>query len=341
MAKVSIQIVTWNSLNYIFECLESLMRQSFRDFSILVIDNGSDDGTVEFVRSNYPTVSILQNFKNLGYSKANNQGIQLTKSEYVLVINPDVVLAENFLEVLVNFADKHPEGGSFGGKVLKLYSEAFDLAEEAGLREIIKSDIIDSTGFQIFKSRRMADRGSSEKDEGQYDRYEEVFGISGNCVLYRKSALDDIMIKNEYFDQDFFAYKEDIDLAWRLRLYGYPSWYNYAAVSYHHRRFAGTNGSIRKKVKQRREVSRMLRILSFRNHHLLLVKNDQLVNIILTLPWVLWFELKMVVYVLIFEPWQYQSIVKFFQLLPSALIKRKVIMTHKKINAGDVKRWFK
>jgi len=107
MAKVSIQIITWNSLRFIFDCLESLMRQSYRDFSILIIDNGSDDGTVEFIRSQYPTVSVLQNFKNLGFAKANNQGIQLAKGDYVLVMNPDVILDNDFLQQLVIFADQH------------------------------------------------------------------------------------------------------------------------------------------------------------------------------------------------------------------------------------------
>jgi GT2 family glycosyltransferase len=75
------------------------MRQSFRDFSVIIIDNGSDDGTVEFIRNNYPTVSVLQNFKNIGLSKANDQGIKLAKGEYVLIMNPDVILAANFLQV--------------------------------------------------------------------------------------------------------------------------------------------------------------------------------------------------------------------------------------------------
>ncbi|MFA5022000.1 MAG: glycosyltransferase family 2 protein [Patescibacteria group bacterium] len=341
MAKVSIQIVTWNSMNYIFDCLESLMRQSFRDFSILVIDNGSDDGTVEFIRSNYPTVSVLQNFKNLGFCKANNQGIHLAKSEYVLVANPDVVLSQDFLQNLVTFADKNSGGGSFGGKVLKIYSEAFNTDEELGLREIIKSDIIDSTGLEIFKSRRIIDRGEGSKDEGQYDRTEEVFGNTGACVLYRKSALQDIMIKNEFFDQDFFAYKEDIDLAWRLRLYGWQCWYYPLAICYHHRQFPGAGDSFRKNFRHRRQVSKMLRSFSLRNYHLLLVKNDQLANMIVALPWFLFRELKVILYALVLEPFQYRSIKEFFQLLPSALVKRKVIMAHRKISAKEMRKWFK
>ena len=342
MAKVSVQIVTWNSLRYIFDCLESLMRQDFRDFSVLVIDNGSDDGTVHFIRSQYPTVSVLENFKNLGYAKANNQGIQLAKSEYVLVMNPDVILTEDFLQELVLFADQHPEAASFGGKVLKLHSEAMDSADQEGLREAIKSNVIDSAGLVIFKSRRVVNRGEGEKDKGQHDRTEEVFGISGNCAMYRKSALEEVKIKNEFFDQDFFAYKEDIDLSWRLRLYGWSSWYLPQVVCYHHRRLANHQAEgIKEVFSQRREISKMLRSLSFRNHHLMLFKNDQLINVILTLPWVFYRELKVLFYALVFEPFQYKSLVKFFQLLPSALIKRRVIMAHKKVQPREIRKWFK
>lgn len=342
MAKISVQIVTWNSMRYIMDCLESLMRQSFRDFSIIVIDNGSDDGTVEFIRSQYPTVSVLQNFKNLGFSKANNQGIQLAKSDYVLVLNPDVILTENFLQRIINFADQHPEGGSFGGKVLRLSSEAIDQADQSGLREVFKSDIIDSTGIEIFKNRQAINRGEGKKDKGQYDRTQEVFGISGACALYRRSALLETMIRNEFFDQDFFAYKEDVDLAWRLRLYGYSSWYHPDAICYHHRRLASNES---KKIKEifshRRDISKMLRSLSFRNHHLMLFKNDQMINIFLNFPWVFFRELKILFYALFFEPFQYKNIIIIIKFLPAIFLKRRVIMAHKRASASEIRKWFK
>lgn len=317
------------------------MRQTFRDFSILVIDNGSDDGLVQFIRANYPTVSVLQNFRNLGFAKANNQGILLSKSEYVLAVNPDVILAEDFLRQLVDFAAKHPGGGSFGGKILKLNRLAVDSTDQGMiLDEVVKSDIIDSTGLEIYKNRQVVDRGEGKKDEGQYDREEEVFGVSGACVLYRQEALLDIMIKNEAFDQDFFAYKEDIDLAWRLRLYGWEGWYLPLAVCYHHRRLAQLGG-IKKTINQRQNVSLKLRLLSFRNQHLMLVKNDFGANLFFHLPRFLWREAEIILYALFFERFQFQAAVQFFQMLPAMLIKRRVIMAHRKVSAKEMKRWFK
>ncbi len=329
-------------MSFIFDCLESLMRQNFRDFSVMVIDNGSDDGTVEFIRSNYPTVSVLQNFKNLGFTKANNQGLLLAKSEYVLLLNADVILSEDFLENIIAFADTHPEAGSFGGKVYKLFNQYSDSGEEANLREVIKSDIIDTTGLLMYKSRRVVDRGEGRKDEGQFDRTEEVFGICGACALYRKAALDEVAIKNEYFDNDFFAYKEDVDLAWRLRLYGFGAWYYPRAICFHHRGLPGyENAGFVKSLSQRKKISKFLRSLSFRNHHLMIVKNDIFINQLLALPWFAGREFKILAVALIFEPFQYKSLIELIWLLPRTLIKRRVIMAHRKASAREMRQWFK
>lgn len=342
MNKVFVQIVTWNSINYIGECLDALAEQTFTDFSLLVIDNRSNDQTVKFVRDSYPTAAVLENLKNTGYAKANNQGLRLAKSEYVLVMNPDVVLEPDFLETLIKFADEHPEAGSFCGKTFRLHSQMLDdHNDESGLRESIQTDIIDSTGLIIHKSRKEENRGEGQTDTGQFERAEEVFGASGACVLYRLEAIQDVMIKNEAFDQDFFAYKEDVDLAWRLRLYGWQSWYNPASIAYHHRGLASAGKEMKKVIKHRKKVSKFLRALSFRNHKLTLIKNDQWINVFLALPWVLGREIASLGYVLFFEPFLFKSLGEFFKLLPKALLKRKIIMAHRKVTPAEIRRWFR
>ncbi len=224
---------------------------------------------------------------------------------------------------------------------MKLYSEALDKEDEGGLRKAIKTDVIDSSGLQIFKSRRVINRGEGEKDRGQYDRIEEVFGISGACVLYRTAALKEVMIRNEYFDQDFFAYKEDIDLAWRLRLHGWSCWYYPEAVCYHHRRFSSYQGrGLKKVVQMRREVSPLLKTASLRNHHLMIVKNEQLLNFFLTLPWFIIRTIGLIGYSLLFEFFQWKSLIGFFRYLPGALLKRRIIMAHKKAAPREIRKWF-
>ena len=343
MPKVSVQIVTWNSERYLFNCLESLGRQTFTDFSVLVVDNGSQDGSVRFVRSHYPTAAVLENFKNLGYAKANDQGIALAKGQYVLVMNPDVVLDEAFLERLVAFADTHPDGASFTGKTLKLFGQTTSADDtDSQVQQIIKSDEIDSAGLEIHKTRKAINRGEGTRDTGQFDAVQEVFGASGSCVLYRRTALEAIKTYGEYFDHDFFAYKEDIDMAWRLRLAGWSAWYYPPAVCYHHRRFA--NLERRGKLKAwggRLHVSKRLRRASFKNHHLLLVKNEQLTNVILGLPWLLLREIGLLSYSLILEPFQWRTIIIFFQQLPNALRKRRLIMAQAKARPREMRKWFK
>lgn len=343
MPKVSVQIVTWNSERYLFNCLDSLSRQTMTDFSVLVIDNGSQDGSVRFVRSHYPTASVLENFKNLGFAKANDQGIIMAKGEYVLVMNPDVMLDNDFLRRLVTFADQHPEGASFTGKTLKLFGQTTSVDDtDSQIQQVIKSQEIDSAGLEMFKSRKAINRGEGMYDDGQFDQAQEVFGASGSCVLYRRTALEDVKLYGEYFDHDFFAYKEDIDLAWRLRLAGWSAWYNPQAVCYHHRRFA--NLERRGKLKAwggRRHVSKMLRRASFKNQQLMLVKNEQLINVVLGLPQLLAREIGLITYTLVFEPFQWRSLGVLFSQLPNAWRKRKAIMAQAKAQPREIRKWFK
>lgn len=340
MSKVSILIVTWNSTRYISDCLDSIMEQTFKDFSVLVVDNGSSDKTVEIIRSNYPTVSVLENFKNLGFAKGSNQGVLLAKSEYLLTLNSDAIIEPDFLENILTFADQHPKSGSFNPKLYRLTSQAIDYDDQAGFREMVKTDILDSAGLMIYKSRKVENRGEGQQDEGQFDRAEEIFGVSGACALYRMAALKDVMIKNETYDSDFFSYKEDIDLAWRLRLYGWESWYDPDSIGYHHRGLSSQGKEMKKIIRHRKSVSKFLRILSFKNHHLMLVKNDLLINIFAALPWFIFWEIKIILYALILEPWQFKTLFKFFKLLPNALLKRGVIMAHRKVSPQEIRKWF-
>ncbi|MFN3301467.1 MAG: glycosyltransferase, partial [Patescibacteria group bacterium] len=105
--KISIQIVTWNSRKFLSECLNSIFNQTYKDFSILIIDNASNDGTIEFIKENYPTLNILRNSKNLGFATAHNQGLRLFEnSPYVLLINPDVILEKDWLEKILSVIEK-------------------------------------------------------------------------------------------------------------------------------------------------------------------------------------------------------------------------------------------
>jgi len=346
VARISINIVTWNSLKYLSQALSSILNQTYRDFRLLIVDNGSSDGTAEYVRKNFPEAGVLRNVKNLGFTRAHNQGIAYAQAHLggdggeplVLITNPDIILEPDFLEKLVAEMDRRPEAGSAGGKLLKVFERG-----DGDVREAVKTNVIDSTGIRMTRSRRAIDRGAGELDDrGKFDRPEEVFGVSGAIALYRLSALDDVAYRGECLDEDFFAYKEDIDLAWRLRLRGWSSLYVPAAKAYHYRTAAGREkASVREIISGRRGRSKMVNFFSYRNHLLMRAKNDQWQNYLLHWPWIWWYELRKSFYILFFEPATFKAYFSYLRLLPRALAKRRLSLGRKQVSAKDIRRWFK
>lgn len=341
LPKVSIIIVTWNSQYFIYEAIESIMNQSFHDYSIFVIDNDSIDGTQELVKKNFGEVYIIKNIKNVGYAKANNQGMKLSKSDYVLVMNPDIILDKNYLSKIVSFADAHEKGGSFSGKIFKIHdTESISTEKDEGFYKMKKSTIIDAAGLVMKKNRNAINRGEGKEDQEEFQFDAKVFGAPGCLALYRKKALQDIEIMNEYFDENFFAYKEDVDLSWRLQLYGWESWYVAQATASHRRGFQAYNGNILEKISQRKKIPRKLRYLSLRNQYLMIVKNDKVINIIIHLPHIVASFLQYIFLMIILEPF----LLKFFFDFPrhffKYLEKRKKIFSRVNIPSREMRKWF-
>jgi len=351
-SKLIIQIVTWNSLKFLEECLDSVFNQTFKSFSVLIIDNGSNDETIEFIRKNYSKekiketfkktskIFIFQNNKNLGFSRAHNQGLVLAQSEFVLVLNSDVILEPDFLTKLMRKAVKEKKVGSFACKLLKIKSGDIELEEK------IKTDIIDSTGFKIFKNRHIIDRGQGQKDKGQYDKETNVFGVSGACALYRRQALEDIkmLLRNgqfEYFDEDFFAYQEDMDMAWRLQLKAWPCLYIPQAKAYHYRGVGGKeNISLFELAKIHWQRSETIEYLSCRNHIWLLLKNSYLKNIFYHFFMIFFYQSGKKIYLFFTKPKILLKVSScFWRNFAKMYKKRKIIMKNAKVDAKQMREW--
>ena len=237
-----------------------------------------------------------------------------------------------------------------------------------GLNEFKNSNIIDTTGLVIFKNRQVINRGQGEVDRGQYDQPGQVFGADGAASVYRVAALDNIAIpppslptsvaperhrsigrplstkrggSHEYFDEVFFAYKEDIDLSWRLRLAGWQIIYEPKAISWHGRSATGTATSLGAMLKQRQQIPRFCRLHSWQNHHFMLLKNEVPVLFWQHFSYIFWRELRTFFYVLLFEPWMLKSVYRFLKLAPRMWRKRRQIMAKKIIQASDLKKWFR
>lgn len=344
---VAVHIVTWSSMKTIGEALSSLRAQTYKDMSVLVVDNASVDGTLEYIRKDFPEVHVLRNFKNLGFAKAHNQAIEFTEHRAasrgddetaILVMNPDIVLEPNCVEELVAALGRESRAGSVGAKLLKIVKVE---NQDSGFRDSSKTDIIDSTGIKVFKSRRFSDRGAGEKDSGQYGREEEVFGISGALVLYRLRALHDISSKNGFFDEEFFAYKEDADMAWRLRRAGWSAWYAPKAVAYHYRGAAATEKrTFSLALRERAAKSASVNRLSARNHLWTIWKNDSLANAMLHLPYILPYEAGKTVYFAIREPKTFISSLSAVKRLPAILLSRFSGKERVRVAASEIRKWF-
>jgi GT2 family glycosyltransferase len=327
MPKLSINLVTWNGDRFIEDCLYSLLNQTYKDFSIIIIDNGSTDRTLEIVNERFPHLSVIRHKENIGFCRAHNQAIHWSKSDYVLCLNQDIILEPDFLEKMVQFMDKTPLCASLTGKVLRK-------------QENEKTKYIDTLGLKIQKNFSVVEIGAGEQDANQYDSIKEVFGISGAVPMYRRKALEEIIYKQEYFDEDFFSYKEDIDLAFRFRCANWQSFYNPLAVAYHDRSVGAEKEKLSnfQIIKNRRKKSKFANRLSYRNHLFFIYKNIPSFKLKIFWP-VFWYEFLKFFYILIFEFKTIGAWTTFFRLKPVLKAKRQVIQKNKRVSDDELLKW--
>jgi len=238
--QLSINFVTWNSAAYLPGCFASLDDQEWNEFSIAVVDNASNDGSVKWLQDNRPDVTALRNFRNQGSSRAKNQAIALAfsrwqeeqlGSRYVMLASPEVEFAPSCIGRLIAEMERDHSLAACGPKMLRVQ---FRAGGEEDHRDTERSTTIVSTGLFLTKSRAAIERGVGEDDKGQYDTATDVFGFSGGCILLRASALSALKLSGEWFDEDFGDGFEDVDLAWRLRRLGLRARLVPEAVAWRH-----------------------------------------------------------------------------------------------------------
>ena len=210
---VSVIIVNYNGITYLGECISSLLTQTYPAIEIIFVDNGSSDGSCEYIKKNYPSVKIITNNKNLGFAKGNNVGIKVAKGELIATLNNDTKVTPRWVEELVDAINSDANVGMCASKMLFMKNAEF----------------INSTGICISRSGACWDRGMFEYDNGHYGSIDEVFGPCAGAAMYRKSMLEEIGL----FDEDFYAYMEDVDLAFRGRLRGWKCLYVPEAIVFH------------------------------------------------------------------------------------------------------------
>lgn len=320
MAKVSIGIVTWNSSRYIKKCLELLNAQTYKDIELIIIDNNSEDNTIQIIENTSPQAKIIKSKENLGFCGGHNLGIDLSIGQYYMPYNPDIFAEENYVEEMVKAIEHSDDIGSVSGKLLR-----YDPASNR------KTNIIDSTGVFFQKNRRSLDRGSEELDVGQFEIMEYVFGASGAAPLYRKKALEDIRIGNEYFLEYFFAYREDVDLAWRLQHRAWKCIYTPKGVAFHVR----TNTPLKRK-----EMSDLVNMHSVKNRMIMLLQNETKLGLIYDGFIFLSYELMIFMYIFIKERTSLPAYSFIFKNRKEILANRKKIIQGSKVTSKELHQWF-
>lgn len=324
--QLTVVIVTYNSERFIEPLFRSLREQTYRNFSVLVIDNHSTDYTRSVVdaQKNIP-ITLIKKRTNDGFSKSYNEGIRLADSEFVCIANPDLVFDPECLAHLMDAARRRPDIAVFGPKVTRYPN----------------TNILDTAGMEMLRSRRVLNRGEGEVNHGQFDTEEEVFGIAGTIMLLRTSYIMQCTPDgHEVFDEDFFMYKEDADFAWRTHLLGVKSLYVPSALASHVRTARKFEGySFMTTLRSRQTKSSFIRFLSTRNHWALLYKNIRWSNLILDFPWIAWFEGRKAMYLLIVEPLTLiHAAISFAYILPKLRAKRAWLRAHQKVSNATFRK---
>lgn len=241
MPAISVVIANFNGKRFLEACLSSLEKQTFQDFEVILVDNSSSDGSVEYVQETFPKVRLITLRKNLGFCGGNNVGIGEAKGEYVALLNNDAEAHPQWLENLKTALDAHTDVGFCASKMLR--------------RD--QPDIIDAAGGIFYACGVGDQRGHLEKENGRFGETEYVFSACAGAAMYRKAMLDEIGM----FDDRFFAHGEEVDLSFRAQLRGYKCLFVPDAVVYH----AG-GGTMKHDSDERR-------YLWHRNRFYVLVKN--------------------------------------------------------------------
>ena len=313
--KVSLVILNWNGKRFLKECLDSVFSQSYKDFEVILVDNGSTDGSVEFVKKNYPKVKVIENEKNLGFAEGNNIGIRAAKGEYIVLLNNDTKADKDFLKELVKCAEEsRGRVGCIAAKML-FYSNP---------------EKINSAGMFALKDGAGRDRGVFEGDSPKWNRKEEIFGACAGAALYTRKALDDVAVNGEFFDSSFFAYFEDTDLAYRLRLRGWKTIYCPSAVVLHHGK--GTS----------RKIHDFNIYYGHANRLKIIIKDFPVGLLLRFLPWILLRQFLEFFYCTFFQlslaP--IKARLKVISELPSLLEKRRRIQSRKIVHDSELLPFF-
>lgn len=325
MKLVSAIIINFNGIRDLGGCLDSLKSQDYEAIELVAVDNLSTDGSRELLlefaadgenagRFAGGSPRVIANDTNLGFSAALNQGIRDSGGEIVMSLNTDVVLEPGYVSALIREFDD-PEVGRASGKLLR-----FPPGEPG--------NVIDSAGHVIFRNRLAENRGEGMPGDAALLERAQVFGTCGAAAMYSRAMLEDVQVRGEYFDEDFFAFWEDLDIDWRAASRGWKCMYNPGALAYHRRGGAGYRKSL------------LVEYHNYKNRYLLMLKNDSARYLLRNLPGVLLTELLKGGALLLRCPGAVASLAEVVRLLPATIAKRRQIQSRRLVPSREIECWF-
>jgi len=329
--KVTIGMISYNDQKYLEQNLPSLLAMDYENFEVVVCNNNPENGVSEWIGKKDQEVKVVSAGGNIGFGGAHNFMMRNSDAEFYLCFNSDMVVSKDYLGFLVEAIEKSEKIGCVTGKLISWTNFPQPPSE-------IEKAIIDTTGLEVTKYMKMLDRGQGEPDVGQYEKEEEVFGASGASPLYRMAALKDVAHSDgEFFDKEFFMYKEDVDLAFRLRWAGWKTVYTPYAVSWHDRTAADIKGFFAK-IKERLERPEYIKRNSFLNQLIVIKKNSRGMSFATRFRANV-FVFKYCLFLMLFDMKILSEIKKYFSLRPRIIKKSKSMP--RRISWKEMERWMK
>jgi GT2 family glycosyltransferase len=307
MPEISVIVLNWNGKHFLETCLLSLRRQTFRDFEVIVVDNGSEDGSAEYVLDQFPEVRLLRLERNVGFCSGNLAGYERATGELIVLLNNDTEADPYWLEEIRRASEDFSEAGSFASKML-FYDDR---------------QRIDNCGFALTTSGVTIDLGRNQKDGEKWAEPRKVFGACGGAAAYRRSMLEKI----GFLDAEFFMTYEDVDMSFRAQLFGYECVFVPGAVVYHRYRATMKNYPARQVF------------FSQRNIEFVYMKNMPLGLMLRFLPLRFVYELGGAVYFLKQGAGRayLKAKVDALRRLPSFLPKRQMIQAKRVLNNDELR----
>ncbi|MCC6934304.1 MAG: glycosyltransferase [Candidatus Yanofskybacteria bacterium] len=342
---VTIQIVVRNGERYLRHCLAAVRAQTYPHVDVVVLDNVSTDTTCDIVREfGY---RLIEHSTNLGMWPGQEWLLPQTSGEYILALSVDVILHPQFIEEAVRACEADHGIAAVQGKFFQ-YSIA-DL--EAG-RTSLSQAIIDTCGFALTRARRVVNIGHGTPDDAAHQEAQDIFGVEGAAPFFRRTALEQCRIPAEQpnapgmlIDPDYFWYGDDLDLAWRMTLFGHRQRFIPSAIAWHDR--STTKGSAAtpvigqlRRLSVRRAIPVRKRQLDWANVRFTIIKNDYIINILRDAIPIMLRELSVQGYMLFFEPRVLAAWVRLICLLPRMIRRRRSVLKRAVVSPGVMHRWY-